>query len=527
MTNEHYALTALGIVCALGNDGETVLRRALAGDTSGMRAAEGVLPSGESSPFGTVMLPENPATAGLSRCERLTAAAYAQIAEATEALKCRVGAARIGVVLGTSNSAMEEFTRNPDRIDMALPARFLRDLAGVGGAAYVVSTACSSSAKAFASARRLIASGCCDAVLTGGVDAFTGVVLNGFYALEALSTAPARPLCADRTGINLGEGAAIFILERGEGPVRLLGVGESSDAYHLTAPEPEGRGAAKAMRAALDDAGLEPSAIDYINLHGTGTTYNDKMEANAVVGLFGTAVSVSSTKALVGHTLGAAGAIEAALCWLMLKAGAPMLPHVPREEPDPALPPLRTVPFGDTSRPRTVLSASFAFGGSNAAVILGRPEARRYAMEELLPHRRPMILIDGYDPDTFSEAGVTAFFTVRESDVFYDAALGGTAPCTALEYIAQAVACYVGLVCRRDGTDPSVGFVLGSRALTLRLPRFVVGERYTVAVAPEFSDGQFASFSAVIRDGAGAAVAEATLNVFRPDDAEAASPVKP
>ena len=516
-------LTALGVLCALGNDGETVLRRALAGDTSGMRRVSGVLPNGDVSLFGFAELPketEAPGVGARSRCERLTAAAYAQIASEAAALKARYTPARIGVVLGTSNSTMEEFTANPDHIDMGTPAEFLKKLAGVEGPAYVVSTACSSSAKAFGAARRLIENDVCDAVLVGGVDAYTRAVLNGFYALEVLSPTLARPLGENRTGINLGEGAAIFVMERSaEAPVLLLGVGESSDAYHLTAPDPEGRGALAAMQAALDDAGITPGAVEYVNLHGTGTMYNDRAECGAVASLFGENVAVSSTKPLTGHTLGAAGAIDAALCWLMLKHGSSALPHVLSGARDAALPPLPVVPVGAALHPRTVISTSFAFGGSNAAVLLGN-RLPHYSMERLLAHRKPMILISDYDDDSFSAAGMTVWAEVSEDDVFYDSVLGGTPPCTALEYMAQSVACYVGLTFLRQGEEPPVGFVLGSRSLKLDVRAFVPGVRYSVHVAPQFSDGRFSSFETSISDAAGRVIAAAALNVFRPETAE-------
>ena len=367
-------LTALGLVCALGDDTRTILERALAGDTSFMRPWTGVLPAGAVSPFGRVDLPE-PEEAAEPRCARLLRMAADQLEPELASLRRRVAWERVGIVLGSSNSTMEEFTRCPSGgIDMATPASFLKGLLGTGGPAWVVSTACSSSAKAFASARRLLAGGICDAVIVGGADSFSRVVENGFFALEALSGELAQPMGKRRSGINLGEGAALFIMEREGGPVSLLGIGESSDAYHLTAPHPEGRGAADAMRAALADAGLPPEAIGYINLHGTGTVYNDRMESLAIRDVFGLSVPCSSTKPMTGHTLGAAGAIEAGLCWLMLDAGDRLLPHVFDGERDETLPPLPLVGLNERRPCRTALSNSFAFGGSNASLILGRED---------------------------------------------------------------------------------------------------------------------------------------------------------
>jgi 3-oxoacyl-[acyl-carrier-protein] synthase-1 len=489
-----------------------------------MRRIKGILPGGDSTPFGCVDLPEDFEPALGSRCERLIAAAYQQIKDNVDALKTRIPLERIGVVLGTSNSAMEEFTQHPTRIDMALPAAFLKRYAGLKGPAYVISTACSSSGKVFASARALIEKGICDAVLVGGVDAYTRLVVNGFYALEALSTEVARPFGKDRTGINLGEGAALFILEKGPAEVMLLGVGESSDAYHLTAPEPTGKGAESAMRAALADAGLTPEAVDMLNLHGTGTTYNDKMESQAVLRVFGEKIPCASTKPMTGHTLGAAGAIEAALCWLILKNKGPAIPHLLTGERDTTLPNFPLIEKGSTLHPKTILSTSFAFGGSNVALLLGRstgPQTHHYSMEELLAHRMPMILIDDYDEASFSKDGLTTSVTIRDTDVFFDTTLRGTPPSTALEYMAQSIAAYVGLLARQEGKPPQLGFVLGSRSITLNLPCFAEGERYTIHVEPQFSDEQFGAFATSIYDAAQNCVASAILNVFRPSEDEA------
>ena len=363
-----FALTDLGIVSALGIGVAETERRLFDGDTGGMKPLDG-LAGGDHTVFGFVrgeVTSDAPTAVG-----RLLDAALAQLDRA--ALARDVNLARVGVVLGTSNSTMEEFTDNPDRIDMAYPAEFVKARGGFGGPAWCVSTACSSSAKVFASARRLLANGLCDAVVVGGADACTRTVVEGFHALEALSPQLTRPLCADRDGINLGEGAALFVMRRGGRGIRLLGVGESSDAYHLTAPDPEGKGAEASMRAALADAGLAPADVDYVNLHGTGTTYNDAMECAAVRRVFGDAVAASSTKPLTGHCLGAAGAVEAALCWIALRRGRGLPPHV-APSVDAALAPFRIPAVGDKTSLRTALSNSFAFGGSNASVILGGGE---------------------------------------------------------------------------------------------------------------------------------------------------------
>lgn len=280
-----------------------------------------------------------------------------------DAFIARYGATRVAIVLGASNTGIDEAQRFVDRwlddgakppemrfsqIELGTPADYLKRLLGVKGPAYVISTACSSSAKAFGAAHRLIAAGVVDAALVGGVDGRCRFAMNGFHALGALAQGRCRPLAPDRDGINLGEGVALFALERGMSGVCLAGVGETSDAYHATAPDPEGNGAEAAMRAALADAGLSPSDVGYVNLHGTGTQANDAMEMKSVRRVFGADFTAyESTKSLTGHCLGAAGAVEAALCWLYLSAG-----HVKG----------------------AALSNSFAFGGSNASVVLTRED---------------------------------------------------------------------------------------------------------------------------------------------------------
>ena len=382
------------LCCALGTTPDAILRRALAADTSGMTPLPpGTLPNDATSPFGYVPPPLPPAP---TRCEALLELAARPLDPLIAAARDRYGPARIAIVLGSSNANMEEHTLDGVPLDMSLPARSLAASRHLAGPALVVSTACSSGLKAFATARRLLLSGLCDAALVGGVDAYATIVTNGFHALEALSPAPTLPMSRHRAGINLGEGAALFLATLAPPdaplspalppPLRLLGLGESSDAHHSTAPDPSGAGALASMRAALRDAGLPPSAIACIHLHGTGTPLNDAMESRAIYDLFGPSAPdappslplCSSTKPLTGHCLGAAGAIELALCALTLQAALrapdhrfPLLPHVWDADPDPDLPPLPLVPLGATlPAPAPILLNAFAFGGSNASAIL-------------------------------------------------------------------------------------------------------------------------------------------------------------
>ncbi|MFZ6775335.1 beta-ketoacyl-ACP synthase [Undibacterium sp. Ji83W] len=388
-----------GIVCALGDNHRDILHRLLD------EAETGVLPtdawsSGRTLPLGQVTsaLPDISAMplSMRSRNNQLALAALTQIRPALDAAIARFGADRVGVVIGTSTSgiasteaALRQFNADASlptefhygQQEMASPADFLAHVAGITGPAYVHSSACSSSAKAMASAARLIKMGLCDVVLTGGVDTLCAFTVAGFSALESVSDSLCNPLSANRHGINIGEGAALFLMSAeadstGSG-VALCGWGESSDGHHMSAPDPAGGGARLAISQALQRAGISAADIDYINLHGTATPQNDAMESRVIHDLFGDAVAVSSTKPFTGHTLGAAAAVEAALCWLTMQDDnmqGRLPPHLWDAVADPQLPVLNVVFHGQQlGRPvRYVLSNSFAFGGSNAALILGR-----------------------------------------------------------------------------------------------------------------------------------------------------------
>lgn len=391
-------LNALGLTCALGSGKAAVAARLFAGDAGGIRVRDGWTPPG--LPVGAVddALPELPATCPAqlrTRNNRLLLAAAEEIAAAIAAAIARHGATRIGVVLGTSTSGIHEAGQGiaaqlrdghfpPDyhygQQELAAPAAFLADHLGLGGPAYSISTACTSSARALLAARRLLRLGVCDAVLCGGVDSLCALTLHGFSALEAVSTARCNPFSANRRGINIGEAGALFLMTREPAPLALLGAGSSSDAHHISAPQPEGLGAIQAMRAALADAGLQPDEIAYLNLHGTATAHNDAMESLATASVFPQGVPCSSSKPLTGHTLGAAGALEAAFCWLSLDAAynpqRQLIPHVWDGCADPQLPPLMLADADmrlPACGPRRLMSNSFAFGGSNISLILGEP----------------------------------------------------------------------------------------------------------------------------------------------------------
>jgi 3-oxoacyl-[acyl-carrier-protein] synthase-1 len=312
--------------------------------------------------------------------------------EAVQQAAARWGPRRVGVFLGTSTAGIlqtELAYRERDPVSGALPlsfeygsthnsfsvADYLRQRCHLDGPAVAVSCACASSAKVFGSARRMIEAGLIDAALVGGVDSLCLTTLYGFHSLQLSSPAPCRPFDVTRDGISIGEAAAFALLERAPDEVDgdsvlLLGIGESSDAYHMSAPHPEGLGARRAMQAALAAAALEPGGIDYINLHGTGTPSNDRSESQAVTSVFGPTTPCSSTKGATGHTLGAAGALEAVISALALKHGL-MPGGVHTHEIDPTLTALYIKDNRRTSLAR-VLSNSFGFGGTNCSLILGR-----------------------------------------------------------------------------------------------------------------------------------------------------------
>jgi 3-oxoacyl-[acyl-carrier-protein] synthase-1 len=251
-------------------------------------------------------------------------------------------------------------------------APFAAAALGLQGPAFTISTACTSSAKAFAAARRLLQLGICDALVVGGVDSLCELTLRGFAALESTSLALTNPMSANRAGINIGEGAAVFLMSREPGPAVLAGIGESSDAHHISAPDPSGTGGEQALRAALADAGMAPEAIGYVNLHATATRKNDEMEARLMSRVFPRGVAASGTKPLTGHTLGAAGATELGFAWLTLVRDGALLPrHVWDGVADSALPPLDLVENERRLSPgQAVMSNSFAFGGSNVSLVL-------------------------------------------------------------------------------------------------------------------------------------------------------------
>jgi len=383
-------LNQLGLLCPLGNDTETVYRRLVGGDRSGLVVSDQWHP-GHPSPLGRVDAepPALPASMAEYQCRnnQLLLAAFEQLRPAFQRLSRGLDRARIGVVLGTSTAGIDQGEQvlrqwragepapaeyHYHQQQLGAGADFLARHLGLDGPSLTLSTACSSSGRALASARALIRNDLCDLVIAGGADSLCGLTVQGFHSLGAVSSRLCNPFSAHRDGINIGEGAALFLLSREPGPVTLSGVGASSDAHHISGPDPQGDGAVTAMQSALDDAGAAAEQVDYLNLHGTATPQNDIMEARAVNRVFQQPPPSSATKALTGHCLGAAGALEAAFCWLLLNhPRGPLPPHRFDGDYDPDLPVLDLV--GDGRYPATLrrcLSNSFAFGGNNLSLML-------------------------------------------------------------------------------------------------------------------------------------------------------------
>jgi 3-oxoacyl-[acyl-carrier-protein] synthase-1 len=388
------ACTSHSLCNALGIDSAQVLERLYRGE-SGLRAPSRPLPfetvCGEVA--GTLPPVPRALAAYDSRMARLALVLVEPMRRAIEGAVRRWGAARIGIVLGTSTGGLEE-TEAAHRALLAgqdLPVCYslerthalsaagelLARVLGIEGVRFVVSTACSSSAKALASGHRLIDAGAADAVLAGGIDTLCELTVRGFHSLGILSARAARPFGHARDGINIGEGGALVLLER-EGPaaVHLWGAGETADAHHMSTPHPQGEGAEAAMRRALEAAGVTPAQIGHINSHGTGTAFNDAAEARAIGRVFGRRVPVVSTKGYTGHMLGAAGATEAVFTMVALSRRE--LPASLGSWPvDPALASEIDIPQGPSAVGGTfALSNSFAFGGSNIALVFGCADGR-------------------------------------------------------------------------------------------------------------------------------------------------------
>jgi 3-oxoacyl-[acyl-carrier-protein] synthase I len=335
----------------------------------------------------TAELPELPADLAnySTRPARMAAHLIAKLEPSLRRARERYSAGRIGVILGTSTAGAEA-TENayrhfvasgklPDDYDFqhqhtyGAVLQVVKRLGGITGPSWMISTTCTSSAKPLASAMRMVGAGMLDAAIVGGIDTLCAMTLTGFHSLGALSDTRCQPFSASRKGINIGEGGSFLLVERsGDARALLEGVGESSDAYHISAPHPEGEGAETAMRRALAQAGRKPEEVDHINAHGTATPLNDIAEGRAIARVFGNDVPVVSTKGYTGHALGGAGSTEAVFSILAMEESF-IPPSLGADPIDPRLT-INVSRERATGRFRRVLSNSFAFGGNNVCVLL-------------------------------------------------------------------------------------------------------------------------------------------------------------
>ena len=385
-------LSDFSLVNALGSNANDIRNNMLLGEQKGLVKRDDLLNEGALY-VGAVneKLPSlaDKAKYFQTRNNQLAKLALLSLYDEINDLKASVPLHRIGVIVGTSTSGILEGEQAvkekgcdgdfPASYDYKMQemfnlADFIADDIDAQGPVFTISTACSSSAKAFVTAKELMHSGVIDAAIVGGVDSLCGMTVNGFSALDSTSAGLCQPSSVNRDGINLGEAAALCVLRKDKGDIKLLGCGESSDAHHMSAPHPEGEGAIVAMKQALSEAKLANSDIDYINLHGTATKKNDAMEAIAVNNVFGNSTPCSSVKGMIGHTLGAAGATEIGLCWLMMQnENRTYIPHCWDGVIDDGLPELALTNIGQHSSVKinNCLSNSFAFGGNNVSILIG------------------------------------------------------------------------------------------------------------------------------------------------------------
>jgi 3-oxoacyl-[acyl-carrier-protein] synthase I len=387
MHNEKIYIHAMAMNSALGETESKQINTLSGQDLPSMCRELGWLNDGQQTVVGKVTseLPEINAIFKHqnSRNNRLALSSLSQIEDNIKQAIQEFGADRIAVVVGTSTSGISD---GEQALADGLPedyhyhqqevgnlGEFVADYLSLRGPTYTLSTACSSSGRVFLSAKRLLNAGLVDAVIVGASDSLCKLTLNGFHSLEALSMEACLPFSENRKGINIGEGSAFMLLskQKNKTGLALLGVGDSSDAHHISAPHPEGKGAIEAMQKALQNAQLSTNDIGYINAHGTATKLNDAMESKAIYALFKDNVPVSSTKPLTGHTLGAASIIEAVICCLILENDLMLPKQINDGIFDASLAPIRYVTENEKPSRKVVLSNSFAFGGNNISLVFG------------------------------------------------------------------------------------------------------------------------------------------------------------
>lgn len=382
-------LKDLGVICSLGNNKQDVFNGLVSANN--FLSLDSELPIEDPQLVGRVAMPDIDYLDEIStRNNQLAYLAFLQIEKTLAPLFEKYGADRIAVVIGTSTASIFEGEQARKQLskkgefpenyryeiqEMSAPATYVATLSGAKGPVFGISTACSSSGKALASAKNLLATGLADVVIAGGVDSLTQLTTNGFKSLESIAKTQCKPFSSDRDGINIGEAAALFIITKEAGGIQFLGAGETSDAYHISAPSPEGEGASNAMALALKNANLKGEEVDYVNLHGTGTPKNDEMEAKAMFNVCGEQVTCGSTKHLTGHTLGAAGALEIGLCWLLMSDYNPHCKtpsNYQSQCADHGLPKIKLSTGEAMNKIQYCMSNSFAFGGNNFSAVIGK-----------------------------------------------------------------------------------------------------------------------------------------------------------
>lgn len=370
-------ITGYNALCNLGNNIDEIYKKAIAGNNGCFDYIENYL-KGKTVRAGIIHvdLAEIEQDDYNLRCNKLILKNVELLKNEISSLLKKYPPDKIGIIGASTNSGTDEFEKshNPKHYQLSNPAEFLRNYLGLKGFYSTVSTACSSGIKAFLTGRDLLSKNICDAVIIVCVDTLAKVPVFGFDSLEVLAGEKPNPFGKNRLGMNIGEGCAIFILENGTKGIEVMGIGETSDIYHSTTPDPDGAEAVKAIKMALKDAKLKPEDIDYINAHGTGTIANDITESNAVFSVFGNKTPVSSTKPLTGHCLGAAAGIETALCCKLLENfSGKLYPHIYCGEFDDTLPKINLVSKDQMyEKCKICMCNSFGFGGTNTILILGR-----------------------------------------------------------------------------------------------------------------------------------------------------------
>lgn len=378
-------------ISALGNTKDTIIKSLGSEKNDYLTARSDMINGGKTAYYGCVEDCELPDISEYkehnTRNNRFLAYICEELHDQIKYFIDKYGSDRICVVMGTSTSGLSESEEEIKRFketnirsesyfysfqEFGDPSMFLSDYLKISGPSYTISTACSSSSRALVSARRLIKSGLCDVVIAGGADTLCTVPINGFNSMGLISSKPCTPFCEGRDGISIGEAGGIMVLSKEKSNLSLRGVGESSDAYHVSSPDPTGSGAVSAMMMALEDAELTPSDIGYINLHGTATKLNDAMEAKAVASIFKDNVPCSSTKYMTGHTLGAAGILESCiLCYILENNLTLPVQNTSIRNLDEELDSCGLITKRIKAQKPFMMSNSFAFGGNNASVIIG------------------------------------------------------------------------------------------------------------------------------------------------------------